>query len=1179
MHIKDTFPELYQIRKRPVSIEGVRSRLGKKRGREFWQSLEELAGTEEFEELLHREFPQHAAEWDEGADRRTFLKLMGASLALAGLAGCSYQPPETIVPYVRQPEEIVPGKALYFATAMPFPGGAAPLLVRSYMGRPTKVEGNDLHPASLGAADVYAQASILNLYDPDRSETIINRGEVRTYTGFLGEMATLLEGQRAKQGAGLRFLTETVTSPTLGAQMRDILARFPGARWYQWEPAGANNGSLGVRQALGDFATPIYNFAAADRVLSLDSNFLECGPGALRYARDFASRRRPLDGDAREICRLYALETTPTNTGYFADNRLAVRPSEFAGVAGAIAAGVGAGGTATVSAPAAAFVNAVVADLKAAGGACLVIAGDEQPAEIHALAHRMNAALGAVGKTVNYVEPLEENPTDQSNDLRTLVSEIDAGAVDILVIVGGNPVYTSPADLKLDAARMKKVALAVHLSQYDDETSELCHWHIPETHYLETWGDARAYDGTLTIQQPLITPLYNGKSAYELLAAFTDNPDRRGYDIVRQYWMTQGRGALMAGASAAANPAAGANRPAAQGGISSNGATAGAAAAQSPTPAGTGPVTPTQGSSGTASSTTAAASTTAATASPEFERAWRKALNDGFVANTARKARGGGAGGGGNAAQGGATAAGGAAATAAGGAAAAQPTPAAPAQPSGGAGQYEIVFRTDPSVYDGRFANNGWLQELPKPLTKLTWDNVAIISPATAEKLGVGTTPDGAVAESPRRVNRLTAKGGEIDAETLRLTFKGRALPDKNNPEHADMSVPVFILPGQPDGVVTVQLGYGRWRSGRVGGNKREGKRGFNAYDLRTTDALWSGTGLGVEVTGDSYSLASTQIHFRMEGREIVRHGTFAEWRRDPALLPDREQKKEPPQPAGENRAPEEGESIYPEYDYSEHEEMGRRGYKWGMSIDTATCVGCNACVVACQAENNIPVVGKGQVARSREMHWLRVDAYFRGAVDAPDGVYFMPVPCMHCENAPCEPVCPVHATVHSAEGLNDMVYNRCVGTRYCSNNCPYKVRRFNFLLYQDWDTPSLKMARNPEVSVRSRGVMEKCTYCVQRIEYAKIEAEKEGRKVRDGEVKTACQATCPTEAIVFGDLNDPASRVAKLQAQKRRYDLLADLNTRPRTTYLASVRNPSEAIGGGGDRRGESGADAHGEA
>jgi molybdopterin-containing oxidoreductase family iron-sulfur binding subunit len=1003
---------------------------------------------------------------------------------------------------------------------------------------------------------------VLGLYDPDRSETIINRGEVRTYTAFLGEISTLLVGQRSKQGAGLRFLTETVTSPTLAAQLRGVLRTYPAARWYQWEPAGGNNGSLGVRQTLGDFATPIYNFAAADRILSLDSNFLECGPGSLRYARDFASRRRPSDGSSDEISRLYSLETTPTNTGFFADNRLGVRPSEFEAIARAIAAGVGApGGGAAPAGAADAFVREVVDDLTAHKGKSVVIAGDEQSPAVHALAHAMNAALGNVGKTVNYIGPVEENPVDQLNDLRTLVGEIDAGAVEMLVIVGGNPVYTTPTDLKLDEARMKKVRTAVHLSLYEDETSELCHWHIPETHYLETWGDTRAFDGTVTITQPLITPLYSGKSAYELLAAFTDNPDRRGYDILRDYWMNEGSSDLMAGAKAAANP------PGAQGNATNNGGaqdsdaatTGGNAGASGGGNAGAAGAAASSGSA----STTASGAGRKTTATPEFERAWRRALNDGFVANTAKAPHAGGASGGNTGATGG-----GAQPNANAGVSGtntetptttATPfvaTPAAPPSapaPSGGGGQFEIVFRTDPSVYDGRFANNGWLQELPKPLTKLTWDNVAIISPATAERLGVGDTADGAIMEAPRRVNRLTAKGGEIYNEKLRLTLNGR-----------QVVAPAFILPGQPDNVVTVHLGYGRRLSGRVGGNEREGVRGFNAYELRTSAAQWASAGLGVENTGEQYQLASTQIHFRMEGREIVRAGTFAEWSHDPELAPAREHKKEPPQPAGENREPEPGESIYPGYDYSEHEKEGLRGYKWGMVIDTSTCVGCNACVVACQAENNIPVVGKEQVARSREMHWIRVDSYFRGAVESPDGVYFMPVPCMHCENAPCEPVCPVHATVHSAEGLNDMVYNRCVGTRYCSNNCPYKVRRFNFLLYQDWETPSLKMMRNPEVTVRSRGVMEKCTYCVQRIEYAKIESEKEGRRVRDGEIKTACQATCPTQAIVFGDLNDPKSEVARLHAQKRRYDLLGDLNTRPRTVYMASVRNPNEALGGG---------------
>jgi Fe-S-cluster-containing dehydrogenase component len=810
------------------------------------------------------------------------------------------------------------------------------------------------------------------------------------------------------------------------------------------------------------------------------------------------------DGQTQEICRLYAVESTPTNTGTFADHRLSVRPSELETLARAIAVGVGvtalAGGVGVGLAPERAkWIEEVAADLNGHRGRSIVIAGDEQPPSLHALAHAMNQALGNVGQTVNYFDPVEANPVDQLQDLRTLVSEIDAGQVELLVIVGGNPVYNTPADLKLDAARMKKVPHAVHLSLYEDETSELCHWHIPETHFLETWSDARAFDGTATIMQPLIAPLYNGKSAHELLAAFTDHPERSSYDLVREYWLTRGRSA------AASSSAAG----------------AGAASTTSSNPAGT--------------TNAAPPSQPTPTPSLDFETFWRKAVHDGVVPNPLpRQPR---------------TVAisGNLAVSLGNAAAAAQPAP-APAGSGGGQRPLEIVFRTDPSIYDGRFANNGWLQELPKPLTKLTWDNAAIISPATAERLNLGEKPDGAlVDEAPRRVNSLTMKGGEINAEMVRLRFRGR-----------EGIFPVFILPGQPDDVVTVHLGYGRWRAGRVGGSY-DAKVGFNAYELRTSDALWHGGGVELAATGEVYSLASTQIHFRMEGRNVVHQGSFEQWLKDPELKGEREH-AEPPPPAGENREPKQGESFYPEYPYEEGE-RNSRGYKWGMVIDLSTCVGCNACVVACQAENNIPVVGKEQVARSREMHWLRVDAYFRGAASNPEGVYFMPVPCMHCENAPCEPVCPVHATVHSAEGLNDMVYNRCVGTRYCSNNCPYKVRRFNFLLYQDWNTPSLKMLRNPEVSVRSRGVMEKCTYCIQRISGARIEAEKEGRKVRDGEIKTACQAACPTEAIVFGDYNDPSSGVAKLHAQHHRYDLLADLNTRPRTVYLAAVRNPNPKI------------------
>jgi len=1097
MHIKDSFPELYKIRRRkPLKLEDVREKLSAARGKEYWRSLEELTASEDFEELLRREFPQAASELEVGTDRRTFIKLMGASLALAGLSGCSYQPSETIVPYVRQPEGIVPGKPLFFATAMPLGGAATGLLVRSNMGRPTKVEGNELHPASGGATDLFAQASILTLYDPDRSQTVIDRGEIRSYTAFLADIAKVLEGQRASQGAGLRFLTETVISPTMAAQMGEIGRRFPGAKWHQYEPAGSNAASVGAALAFGAPVNTIYNFEQADRILALDADFLSCGPASLRYARDYTNKRRLVEGKT-EMNRLYVVESTPTSTGMVADHRLAIRPSEMEGFARAIAAALGAGGggaAATGSAPTytahAEWIAAVARDLQAHRGRSIVIVGDEQPPMVHALAHAMNGALGNVGTTVNYTEPIEANPVDQLQSLRELVADIDNGLVQVLVIVGGNPVYNTPADLRLDAERLKKVPLRIHLSLYQDETAELCHWHIPEAHFLETWSDTRAFDGTATVMQPLIAPLYNGKSVHEFLAAFTDRPERSSYDIVREFWQNE-------------------------------------------------------------------------FPSREFDKLWRKVLHDGVIPNTARQPKNVSVSGQGSVAGGqsaGTTSTG---QTPAGQTAAPTTTPAAPPPQTPSNNQLEIVFRADPTIYDGRFANNGWLQELPKPLTKLTWDNVAMMSPATAKQHGISTE------------NEFTSKGSEISAEVVRLRFKGR-----------EVAAPVWVQPGQPDGVVTLHLGYGRWRAGRVGGINGEtpgvNPEAFpitqtnepkptnlpnfqNAYQLRTSDAHWSGAGLEIAKTGERYPLASTQLHFNIEDdREIIRAGTLEAYRSDPELEPHREADKQPPKPAGENREPVKHESMYPEYDYSNSPERmaeGYSGYKWGMTIDLGACVGCNSCVVACQSENNIPIVGKDQVSRSREMHWLRVDAYFRGAVENLEGVYFMPVPCMHCENAPCEPVCPVHATVHDTEGLNLMVYNRCVGTRYCSNNCPYKVRRFNFLLYQDWNTPSLKLMRNPQVSVRSRGVMEKCTYCVQRIQYATIEAEKEGRRVRDGEIVTACQAVCPTQAIVFGDMNDMESRVAKLKREPRDYSLLADLHTVPRTTYLAAVRNPNPEI------------------
>jgi MoCo/4Fe-4S cofactor protein with predicted Tat translocation signal len=981
-----------------------------KTGPEYWRSLEELAGSPAFQEALHREFPKGASEWLDSVSRRGFLKVMGASLGLAGMTGCVKLPLEPIVPYVRQPENVIPGRPQYYATAVTLGGYANPVLVESHLGRPTKIEGNDLHPASMGGTDIFTQASLLGLYDPDRSQTVTSMGDVRSWQAFLGAIRGPLSAQKSLQGAGIRILTTTITSPTLADQIRNFQKVYPQAKWHVYEPVNRDNVLEGAKMAFGQPVETRYDFTKADVIVSLDGDFLYGGfPGNVKYIRDFASRRNP-DGNMN---RLYVIESTPSSTGAKADHRLPVRASQVEEFVHHLAAGFDIGGTATGWAGAEAkFLATVAADLQAHQGSGLLVVGDHQPPIVHSLAHAINAKLGNIGKTVFYTDPVDANWVNQTESLKELVADMQAGKVSLLIVFGGNPVYDAPSDLKFaDILKSGNVPLRVHHGLYQDETAELCQWHVPATHELESWGDARAYDGTVSIIQPLIAPLYNGKSAIEFVALLSGQADATGYDLVRAYWQKQHTGA-------------------------------------------------------------------------DFEQFWRKSLHDGWIEGSTFSPKSFTA------------------------------KSAAPASEANAAdaNAIELNIRRDPTIWDGQFSNNGWLQELPKPMSKLAWDNAVLIGPKMASRLGLQT----------KDVVELEANGKKLQGA-------------------------VWIQAGHPDNSVSITLGYGRKRAGRVGS-----EQGFNAYEFRTTANPWITKLDKITKTGEIYQLTSTQGMQSMETpngdvRPLVREASLDEYKKDP----DFAHKEEPEVPKDV--------TLYPDYDYEKHP------YEWGMAIDLNKCVGCNNCILACQAENNIAVVGKEQTHLGRHMHWMRVDVYYQGDRDNPKA-FFEPVPCMHCENAPCEVVCPVGATSHSTEGLNDMVYNRCVGTRYCQNNCPYKVRRFNFLLFQDWDTPQYKMMRNPDVSVRSRGVMEKCTYCVQRINERRIDTEtasvREGKEVRIGdELQTACQQSCPANAIVFGNINDPDSAVSKWKAQARNYSLLGELNTRPRTTYLAEVRNPNPEL------------------
>ncbi len=977
-------------------LQALREKLATGRGPAFWRTLEEAAESDALREYMEQEFPGLSGQVPQGVDRRSLLKVMAASLAMAGAAACTRQPPEYIAPYVRQPDNVIPGTALFYATAMPSAGYARGLLVESHLNRPTKVEGNPDHPASLGATSIFEQASVLNLYDPDRSEMVLHEGRESMWAEFTGAFITEAQSLNARKGEGLAILTGATTSPTLISQITSILSQWPAAKWYVHEPSVNPAIASAAKKIAGRNSMVTYDFSQADVIVSLESDFMNIGPAMLAYARQFASRRA-VDNGATP-CRFYAIESSPSVSGSVADHRFPVKSSAIPAIAYQLAKACGVGAP---EAPGAVpeWLSAVARDLTASRGRSVVVPGEFQPESVHLAAYAINAALGNIGKTVRILEGVE---SDQTHSLEELTSDLNGGHVETLVILGPNPVYTAPASLGFESA-IRKARLVVRLGQFFDETSRWSHWHIPESHYLETWSDSRAFDGTVTIQQPLILPLYDSKSAHEILTILQMKPDLPSHDIVKGYWQKQN------------------------------------------------------------------------TAVPDFTALWQTSLHDGFIANTTVGQIN---------------------------AAGAVPLPPLPSESITGT---EVVFRPDPTIGDGAYSNNGWLQELPKPQSKLTWDNAVLISPKAASEMHID-------------------KG-----HVLRVTVNRKSIEG-----------PAWILPGHAEDSVTITFGYGRQASGRVGN-----KIGYNAYLLQNSATPYVASG-SVVYTGRTYRIADIQETQTMAGREPVRAADLAEFREHPNFPTLGPEKKPLPQDL----------TLYHPKDFP------YTGYKWGMAIDLNLCIGCHSCIIACQAENNIAVVGKDQVARGRHMHWIRVDRYYSGNLDTPD-MYNQPIPCMHCEDAPCEVVCPVAATVHSSEGINQMVYNRCVGTRYCSNNCPYKVRRFNFYLYSDWQTPSLYGVRNPEVTVRSRGVMEKCSYCIQRIEEIKIQAEKEERRARDGEILTACQQVCPTQAITFGDLNDHNSKVAKLRALKRNYSLLDDLNTHPRTTYLGYVRNPNPALRG----------------
>jgi molybdopterin-containing oxidoreductase family iron-sulfur binding subunit len=1047
----------------------------------YVKGREQLEGSPEYTQWVGDEFPHRRSIPD--ISRRDILKLVGGSIALAGLAsGCRFLPEKKIVPFVVQPEDAVTGIARHFASSFSLSGYAQGILVESHEGRPTKIEGSPLHWASLGSVSAFGLAEVFNLYDPDRTKSPSYKGDPSNWEDFLIEIRKVL----AESGEGLVVMTETVGSPTLASSIQKLVTEMKGA-WIQYEPVNRDNRREGAIRAFGQDVEAVYHFDKAKVIVSLDSDFMQFGPAPVRYARDLMSGRRVEESE--EMNRIYALECFPTLTGAVADHRVPVKATQIAALAAWIAAQVGVAG-ASGSLPSAVdpkIANALVEDLKAAGGDAIVIAGDHQSAEVHALVHLINQQLGSNGKTIRLTNPVHPVPVNQMAEIKKAADLLERGAAKTLVILGGNPVFTAPVDLKLGEL-IEKAPFSAYLGSHINETAKLCHWILPESHLLEAWGDAVAVDGTISIVQPLIEPIYDSKSALELVDALR-NKSRTGLDVLKAEWSSKQTSLTGYGTAKAPIPASG--EPL----VESN-----------------------------------------------FDRAWRFALSEGIlvkgqeihlpmtpVANAAA-------------------------------ALSAAPAPT----------DMELVFLPDPTLYDGRYANNPWLQELPKPITNFTWDNCYFVGAETALKLNL------------ERKEVLGTK--EIEQSRLGL---GRPMAVGTTPA-GSLKAATATQMGQAEGVVVIHFGGGRTEGGefvRAADIKKGG--GFNAFALRSSTAPWIQPGVKLERSPDYYPLANVQFHNALEtqvfdsDRHVIQEASLASFIAGGALAHHKEfHVKGAPHhdeghseggsahdaEGGDGHASAKKQPLPDMYDPKEFD-FSKEHYQWAMTIDLNLCTGCGACVMACQSENNIPTVGKEQVQKGREMHWIRIDRYYMGQDgklnESNPPIRFQPVTCMHCENAPCEPVCPVAATVHSHEGLNQMVYNRCVGTRYCSNNCPYKVRRYNFLHYtlKNDQIPVLQMVNNPDVTVRGRGVMEKCTYCVQRINKARISAKKSDREIEDGEVVTACQSACPTKAIVFGDMRRPENAVAKTRESRRNYLLLEEANTKPRTTYLMRVNNPHPSL------------------